>query len=71
MSLKTRWLVYSVIGLTLIGLGLSLVGEAIIYKMQEQHWFALGTIALVIFNSGICFVAEATLLKNTLNNAKL
>ncbi len=61
--LKTRWLIFSILGLLLLGLGLSLLGEAIINKFNDMPWFFLGTLALVVFNGGICFVAEAIQLK--------
>ena len=62
--MRCKWLLYSVGGLSTIGFGLSLLGEAILNKMQQdQWWILLGTIALVVTNSGICLVAEATLLK--------
>ena len=35
MSQKTKWLLYSIGGLLLLGLGLSLLGEAIIQKGQQ------------------------------------
>ena len=61
--MKIKWLIYSISGLLLIGFGLSLLGEAIIYKMSKKiDWFYVGTLALIIFNSGICIVAEATLI---------
>ena len=61
---KISWLIYSITGLLLLGLGLSLVGEAIIFKMEKDiKWFYWGTLSLVVFNSGICFVAEA-IIKN-------
>jgi len=50
--------------LLLLGLGLSLLGEAIIFKMEKDiKWFYWGTLSLVVFNSGICFVAEAIIIK--------
>ena len=54
MSKNTKWFFYSVLGLLLIGFGLSVLGEAII-KKYENHpdWFYWGTVALVIYNSGI------------------
>ena len=56
-------MIYSISGLLLIGFGLSLLGEAIIFKMSKNsNWFYMGTLALIIFNSGICIVAEATLI---------
>ena len=56
---------YSVFGLLLIGFGLSVLGEAII-KKYENHpdWFYWGTVALVIFNSGICIVIKASSIKS-------
>ena len=62
--MRRKWLLYSVGGLSTIGFGLSLLGEAILYKMHEdQWWIILGAVAIVLTNSGICLVAEATLLK--------
>lgn len=62
--MKTKWLIYSIVGLLLIGFGLSILGEAIIFKInQDFNWFYIGTLALIVFNSGICFVGKAILLK--------
>ena len=62
--MKTKWLIYSIAGLLLIGFGLSLLGEAIIFKInQDFNWFYIGALALIVFNSGICFVGKAILLK--------
>ena len=61
--MKIKWLICSISGLMLLGLGLSLLGEAIIFKISNNiNWFYMGTIALVVFNSGICMVAEPTLI---------
>ena len=70
--MRRKWLLYSVGGLSTIGFGLSLLGEAIRYKIEQDHWWILlGTIALVVTNSGICFVAKATLIKIKLNKDNL
>ena len=62
--MKRKWLLFSIGGLITIGFGLSLLGEAIQYKMQQDIvWIGLGTLALVVTNTGICLVAEATILK--------
>ena len=59
-----KWLFYSIIGLLLCGLGVSLLGEAIIFKIERNfNWFYLGTLALVVFNSGICLVGKAIIVK--------
>lgn len=73
-NMKTKWLLYSISGLFLCGLGLCIFGESIILKTSNDfNWFYLGTFALIIFNSGICLVAEATILKSqirVINSAK-
>tara|TARA_B100000579_G_C22665306_1_gene772894 strand:- start:532 stop:747 length:216 start_codon:yes stop_codon:yes gene_type:complete len=62
--MHTKWLIYSISGLMLCGFGLSLLGEAIIFKMVNNFdWFYWGTSALVVFNSGICFVGQAIIIK--------
>lgn len=58
-----RWWVYSVGGLVLIGAGLSVLGEAIIAKNNGEAWFLVGTLALILVNSGICLVAGAVILR--------
>ena len=48
----------------LLGLGLSLLGEAILYKSNNDfNWFYWGTAALTTFNAGIGLVGEAIVLK--------
>ena len=44
---KTRWLVLSILGVLLVGGGLSFLGEAIIAKTQNKAWFLTGTLSLV------------------------
>ncbi len=58
-----RWWVYSVCGLLLTGAGLSVLGEAIIAKNNGEAWFLVGTLALILVNSGICLVAGAVILR--------
>lgn len=50
-------------GLILIGAGLSVLGEAIIAKSNGEAWFLDGTLALILVNSGICFIAGAVILR--------
>ena len=67
--MKKKWWIYSVTGLLLLGFGLSLLGEAIIYKINNDfNWFYWGTTALVVFNSGIALVVEAIALKGKMTN---
>ncbi|MDA0774424.1 MAG: hypothetical protein ACO39T_02675 [Flavobacteriaceae bacterium] len=64
MSTKQKWLTYAITGLLTIGFGLSLLGEAIIIKLNASgNWFLWGTSALVVFNSGICLFGQAVIEK--------
>ena len=58
-----RWWAYSIGGLVLIGAGLSVLGEAIIAKSMGKAWFLVGTLALILVNSGICLIAGAVILR--------
>ena len=58
-----RWYFFSIIGLLLIGLGLCVFGEALIQKINRESYFILGTLSLVIFITGICFVGEAIFIR--------
>ena len=58
-----RWWVYSIGGLLLVGAGLSVLGEAIIAKSNGEAWFLVGTLALILVNSGICLIAGAIILQ--------
>ena len=61
---KIYWLLFSIVGMLLLGLGLSLLGEAIIFKSQNDfNWFYWGTGALATFNAGIGLIGEAIVLK--------
>lgn len=64
MSTKQKWLTYAIVGLLTIGFGLSLLGEAIIIKLNASgNWFLWGTSALVVFNSGVCLFGQAVIEK--------
>jgi hypothetical protein len=59
-SRKWRWM--APLGLTAVGLGLSLTGEAIILKMQVApawQWVLLGTLGLVAVNAGLSIFGDA------------
>lgn len=58
MNSRTKWLVFSPLGLTLTGLGLSIVGEAGARKSHGAPWFWLGTLGLCCFNAGLSVFAE-------------
>ncbi|MDX1908629.1 MAG: hypothetical protein SF053_16450 [Bacteroidia bacterium] len=57
---KWKWM--APLGLTLIGLGLSLTGEAIILKAQAApgaSWIWMGTLGLCVVNAGISVFGDA------------
>ena len=59
-----KWLLFSILGLLLVGFGLSIFGEAIIVKYENKgDWFLLGTISLITVNSGLCFLGQAIIEK--------
>lgn len=63
---RGRWLSFSVLGLVMVGLGLSLFGEAVLLKSHAQNWhdwFWWGTAALVVINSGLSFIGQAVVEK--------
>jgi uncharacterized membrane protein HdeD (DUF308 family) len=60
---RLRWWLYSVGGLLLIGAGLSILGEAIIAKSRCEAWFLVGTLAIILVNTGICLVAGAVIVR--------
>ena len=56
-----KWLVESIVGLILIGFGLSLFGQSVIYKLKGESvkkWFLWGTISLIVVNAGICVIGD-------------
>jgi hypothetical protein len=56
--------IYSVVSLLVIGLGLSLLGEAIISKWNNSsNWAWLGTLALVVCNTGFSLLGRAVIEK--------
>lgn len=54
-----KWNLYSLLGLVIISLGLSLMGNSIVGKSKGKSWFVKGTIGLIVFNSGIVIFGEA------------
>ena len=62
--MKNKWMIYSISCLLLFGMGLSILGEAIILKYtQRDNWFICGTLALIITNSGLCLFGQAVIEK--------
>lgn len=64
VSNKKRWRIQAVAGLLLTGSGLSMAIDAGLSKMQGGNWFWYGTMALIIFQSGLCLVVDSVRFKN-------
>lgn len=58
MNLQTKWLVFSPVGLTLVGFGLSLTLEAARAKNAGEPRFWLGTLGLCVVNAGLAFFGD-------------
>ena len=55
----TTWRRFAPLGLTTVGLGLSLVGEATLRKGRGEPFVLYGTAALCVVNAGLCLFGEA------------
>ncbi len=70
---KRNGFIFSVAGLATIGLGLSLMGEALLMKYEQAdfwQWFTWGTLALVVINSGIALFGKAVILQCRLDRLR-
>lgn len=56
---RYRWLAKAVGGLILTGAGLSLCIDAGFLRFRGEPWFAYGTAALVVFQSGLCLMIDS------------
>ncbi|MCS7018827.1 MAG: hypothetical protein RMJ87_08275 [Cytophagales bacterium] len=65
--LYRKWLMMAPLGLVLIGLGLSLFGEATMRKYAQADfwdWFTYGTLSLAVFNAGLSVFGEAVVCRS-------
>lgn len=72
-KLKRSWLIFSASGLATVGFGLSLMGEALILKYEQAgftKWFWMGTLALVVINTGMALFGKAVTLRVRLDRQK-
>ena len=61
---KKQWKLQAVAGLVLVGFGASLIAEAAILKASDAEtwkWVVAGTVALCVFNSGLCLFGNGIL----------
>jgi len=56
------WLIKAPLGLSIIGFGACLISEAAMLKYggaATWEWVKSGTLALVVFNAGLCVLGDA------------
>ena len=53
MNNKIKRYFLALLGLILFSSGLCVLGEAIISKYENSNWILIGTISLVLINSGL------------------
>tara|TARA_X000000950_G_scaffold268332_1_gene345744 strand:+ start:34 stop:228 length:195 start_codon:yes stop_codon:yes gene_type:complete len=56
---KKLFVFMSILGIILLSSGLCILGESIIQKINNDNWFKVGTIALILINTGICLMINA------------
>lgn len=56
---KSSFLFISILGILIFSSGLCVLGESIIQKINNGDWFLIGTIALVLINTGVCLMINA------------
>lgn len=63
MTSIKKWKYFSIIAVTLVGLGINLVAEATLMKgVYDSHiavWFWTGLFGIISINAGLSFMAEA------------
>ena len=61
---KKQWKLQAVSGLVFVGFGATLIAEAAILKAGDAEtwqWVVAGTVALCVFNSGLCLFGNGIL----------
>lgn len=53
-NLKKNFLAF--LGIMLFSSGLCIFGEAVIHKYDSKDWFFVGTISLILINSGLVLI---------------
>ncbi len=63
MNYMKKWKLFSIIAVTLVGLGINLVAEATLMKgVYDSHialWFWTGLFGIIAINAGLSFMGEA------------
>ena len=56
---KNLFLIVSISGILIFSAGLCVFGESIIRKYNNDDWFLIGTLSLVLINAGICLMINS------------
>ena len=56
---KNLFLVVSISGILIFSAGLCVFGESIIRKYNDDNWFLIGTIPLILINTGISLMINS------------
>lgn len=59
MDHQRKWQLLAPAGLTLIGFGLSLLGDTIERRIAGKTWFIRGTLSLSVINAGVSIFGDA------------
>ncbi len=74
MPLRVKWFLSAMVGMMLVGYGLSVLSEAGHLKHTNApflRWFLLGTYSLIMVNSGLALFGQAIIFKMRIENRKL
>ena len=63
MNPKLTWYLKAQAGVLLLPAGLCLFGQAVINKGSDQPWFCLGTVSLIVINTGLGLMIESGLMR--------
>ena len=53
------FLICSISGILIFSAGLCVFGESIIRKYNNDDWFLIGTLSLILINAGICLMINS------------
>lgn len=59
-----KYVIIATTGIMIFSSGLCLFGEAIIRKYQGLEFFNLGTLSLILINTGVCIMISSKELSN-------
>jgi len=56
---KNLFLIISISGILIFSTGLCVFGESIIRKYNNDDWFWIGSLSLILINVGICLMINS------------